>query len=100
MKRTRSLILAQSTAALFATAATAARVKPTIAALEKTYSKLPMRFEKNDGQSRSDVDFVARGSSYSVLLSFFNLCRHRFGRRGLRGDRSLCPLDAATSWNR
>ena len=69
MKRTRSLILALSTAALFATAATAAGVKPTTAALEKTYSKLPMRFEKNAGQTRSGVDFVARGSGYSVLLA-------------------------------
>jgi hypothetical protein len=69
MKRTRSLILALSTAALFATAATAAGVKPSTAALETTYSKLPMSFEKNAGQSRSGVDFIARGSGYSVLLA-------------------------------
>lgn len=83
MKRTRSLILALSTAALFATAllpssrmlaipgsvGTAAGVKPSTAALDKTYSKLPMSFEKNAGQSRFGVDFIARGSGYSVLLA-------------------------------
>jgi Beta-propeller repeat len=69
MKRIRSLILALSTAALFATTATAAGVKPSTAALETTYSKLPMSFERNAGQSRSGVDFIARGSGYSVLLA-------------------------------
>jgi hypothetical protein len=69
MKRTCSLILALSTAALFATAAAAAGAKPSTAALEKTYSKLPMSFEKNAGQSRPGVDFIARGSGYSVLLA-------------------------------
>jgi hypothetical protein len=38
-------------------------------ALDKTYSKLPMSFEKNVGQSRAGADFIARGSGYSVFLA-------------------------------
>lgn len=37
-------------------------------ALDKTYSKLPMSFEKIIGQSRAGADFIARGAGYSVLL--------------------------------
>src|SRR5262245_13169371 len=83
MKPTCSLILGLSAAALFATAllppsrmlgipgsaGMAAGVKPSTAALEKTYSTLPMSFEKNAGQGRPGVDFIARGSGYSVLLA-------------------------------
>ena len=47
----------------------AAGVKPGTSTFEKTYSKLPMSFEKNAGQTRSGVDFIARGSGYSVFLS-------------------------------
>jgi hypothetical protein len=39
------------------------------ATLDKTYGQLPMSFEKNAGQSRPGVDFVARGSGYSVFLT-------------------------------
>jgi len=38
-------------------------------ALNKAYSKLPMSFEKNVGQSRAGADFMARGAGYSVLLA-------------------------------
>jgi len=31
-------------------------------ALDKTYTKLPMSFEKNIGQSRAAADYIARGS--------------------------------------
>jgi hypothetical protein len=47
----------------------AAGVKPSTATIETTYRKLPMSFEKNTGQTRSGVDFIARGSGYSVFLS-------------------------------
>src|SRR5215831_19488789 len=67
MKPTRLLILGLSTATMFATAllpssrmlgipgsvGIAAAVKPSTAGLEKTYSKLPLSFEKNAGQSRA-----------------------------------------------
>ena len=80
MRPTHSIILVLSIAALLATgllpsspelgmsgsSGIAAGVKPT---LETTYSKLPMSFEKNTGQTRSGVDFIARGSGYSVFLS-------------------------------
>ena len=79
MRPTHSIILVLSIAALLATgllpsspelgmsgsSGIAAGVKPT---LETTYSKLPMSFEKNTGQTRSGVDFIARGSGYSVFL--------------------------------
>jgi hypothetical protein len=38
-------------------------------ALDKTYSKLPMSFEKNVGQGGAGADFIARGSGYSVFLT-------------------------------
>jgi hypothetical protein len=38
-------------------------------ALDKTYSKLPMSFERNIGQSRAGADFIARGSGYGVFLA-------------------------------
>ena len=38
-------------------------------ALDKTYSKLPMSFEKNVGQGGAGADFIARGSGYSVFLA-------------------------------
>jgi hypothetical protein len=79
MRPTHSTILVLSIAALLATgllpsspvlgmsgsSSIAAGVKPT---LETTYSKLPISFEKNTGQTRSGVDFIARGSGYSVFL--------------------------------
>ena len=36
---------------------------------DKGYGKLPMSFEQNVGQIRPGVDFIARGSGYSVFLS-------------------------------
>src|SRR5207248_988444 len=44
-------------------------VRPSGSALAKTYSKLPMSFEKNAGQSDPGVEFIARGAGYSVFLS-------------------------------
>ena len=38
-------------------------------ALDKTYSKLPMSFEKNVGQAGAGADFIARGSGCSVSLA-------------------------------
>jgi hypothetical protein len=77
MRRTQSLIWGLPIAALLATGllpssrvlAIAGSVKPRVSALAKTYSKLPMSFEKNAGQTRSGVDFIARGADYSVFLS-------------------------------
>jgi len=37
--------------------------RPSAATLHKTYGNLPMSFEKNAGQSRPGVDFIARGSA-------------------------------------
>ncbi|MGI8553629.1 MAG: hypothetical protein ACR2PL_23005 [Dehalococcoidia bacterium] len=33
------------------------------------YGSLPLSFEVNDGQTESSVDFLARGSGYSLFLS-------------------------------
>ena len=40
--------------------------KPQIA---EAYGKLPLSFEANQGQTDSRVDFLARGSGYSLFLS-------------------------------
>lgn len=36
---------------------------------EECYSSLPMRFEKNDGQTRKQIDFLCRAKNHTVLLS-------------------------------
>jgi len=37
--------------------------------LNEAYGKLPMRFEKNKGQTDSQVQFFARGSGYNLFLT-------------------------------
>jgi hypothetical protein len=37
--------------------------------LNKTYGKLPLRFEINKGQTDSQVQFLARGSGYNIFLT-------------------------------
>src|SRR5215469_4781331 len=37
--------------------------------LVKTYGKLPMRFEANQGQTDANVKFLARGASYRLFLT-------------------------------
>src|SRR5439155_9158108 len=83
MRPTKSPALRLSSATLIATlslppsralgikgsAGVAPGVRPSAATLDKTYSKLPMSFAKNAGQSRTGVDFIARGSGYSLLLA-------------------------------
>ena len=75
--RSKSLFLGLSIATIAASLslpasralATHANANRSNATLENTYNKLSMSFEKNAGQSSSEVDFVARGAGYSVLLS-------------------------------
>ncbi len=43
--------------------------KPVQARLAEAYGKLPMSFEVNRGQADSRVKFLARGSSYKLLLT-------------------------------
>ena len=78
MRLTKSFALLLSIATLIATvplppsrglAGVATGVRPSAATLDKTYSKLPMIFEKNGGQSGTRVDFIARGSGYTVFLA-------------------------------
>src|SRR5262249_34427575 len=83
MRPTKTLALGLGIATLLATlssppsraletegsAGVAPGVRPSAATLDKTYGKLPMSFEKNAGQSRPGVDFIARGSGYSVFLT-------------------------------
>src|SRR5262249_53493025 len=42
--------------------------RTTRARIERTYGKLPMRFEANEGQTDARVKFMARGAGYSVFL--------------------------------
>lgn len=44
-----------------------APLSPTVAM--ENYVRLPMAFEKNEGQTVKGVDFIARGAGYRVLLS-------------------------------
>jgi hypothetical protein len=37
--------------------------------LLETYGKLPLSFEANNGQTDSQVDFLARGSGYTLFLT-------------------------------
>jgi len=37
--------------------------------LNKAYGKLPLAFEKNQGQTNSQVQFLARGSGYNIFLT-------------------------------
>src|SRR5580704_14585713 len=48
--------------------------------------KPPLAFEKNQGQVRQSVDFLARGGGYNVFLSHGNV------RLELRQDKSAAPV--------
>ena len=69
MRQTKSLALTLSIAIFLATLSLPSSVTLGIGAgagaatLDKTYGSLPMSFEKNAGQSRPGVDFIARGSA-------------------------------------
>ena len=55
-----------------ASRATAPRFSPDHFATAQAlaaYGKLPLTFEKNDGQSNPDVKFLARGEGYSLFLT-------------------------------
>ena len=45
-----------------------AEQKASRARAAESYSQLPMRFEANEGQSGSPVDFLARGRGYTMFL--------------------------------
>ena len=66
MRLTKSLVLGLLIATFIATLSLTPNAATSI---DTTYGKLPMSFEKNDGQSRPGVDFIARGSGYSVSLA-------------------------------
>jgi hypothetical protein len=62
MRIKKSVVLGLSIATLLTTLA------PRSRAANQPFRKLPMSFERNVGQSGAGVDFIARGSGYSVLL--------------------------------
>jgi len=51
-----------------------------------TLSKVPLAFEKNEGQAHQSVEFLARGAGYSVFLSRGN------ARVALRHDKSAASV--------
>jgi hypothetical protein len=74
----------------------------------ESYGKLPMAFEKNQGQADHPVDFIARGAGYRVLLTrseaVINLAAHpakpssaagalRMSFVGARRDSAAAGLD-------
>ena len=67
MRSKRSWILGPSIATLLAVLSLSSRATPVT--LNRTYTNIPMSFGKNVGQSRAGVDFIAKGSGYSVFLS-------------------------------
>ena len=52
----------------------------------ETLNKVPLAFEKNQGQTLQSVEFLARGAGYSVFLSRGN------ARVALRHDKSAAPV--------
>jgi Bacterial Ig-like domain (group 3)/MBG domain (YGX type)/Chitobiase/beta-hexosaminidase C-terminal domain/Beta-propeller repeat len=48
---------------------TARSAAPTTAAVAGEYGRLPLSFEVNDGQIAREVQFLARGSGYSLFLT-------------------------------
>src|ERR1044072_1694905 len=44
------------------------RVEATAAHANDAYGKLPLQFEPNEGQTAADVEFLTRGSSYTMSL--------------------------------
>ena len=46
---------------------------PDTARVRAQFSRLPLAFEPNQGQVRSDYDFLARGQNYDLLLSRLGL---------------------------
>lgn len=46
-----------------------ARQRPASSEIIDAYKRLPMSFEKNKGQADKDIDFIARGPGYRVLLA-------------------------------
>jgi len=73
MNRSQSRI---SVFALIATAilacnafAAAPAVQPSHASIAAGYGKLPLNFEKNEGQTDKAVKFLSRGSGYSLFLT-------------------------------
>ena len=69
MRSTKLVALKLSIVMLAATVSLPGHRALGSAAMEKTYTTIPMSFEKNAGQSRAGVDFIARGSGYTVFLT-------------------------------
>src|SRR5688572_15828586 len=42
---------------------------PSKTQIDPFYGKIPLTFEKNQGQTDSSVDFVARGAGYTLFLT-------------------------------
>jgi hypothetical protein len=43
--------------------------QPTAGTVRAAYARLPLSFERNDGQAAAGVDFLARGRGYTLLVS-------------------------------
>jgi len=56
----------------------------------KSISSLPLAFETNRGQAAPDIDFIARGHGYGVLLRA-NRVTLTLGRIGQKGDQMAAP---------
>lgn len=61
----------------------------TKAQVQEAYSKLPMRFEANEGQTDPPVKFLSRGSGYTLLLTSEEAVLAL--RKGGRGEEFASP---------
>src|SRR5262249_50004384 len=69
--RTRTVLLAGACAVLVASTGRDGGVpEPTLRArVAESYGKLPLFFEKNEGQAEPDVRYLSQGSGYTVALT-------------------------------
>lgn len=84
----------------------AAGVSPTTARISSAYGKLPISFEINQGQTDHSVQFLARGSGYSLFLTPCEavLALHSARRKSARTSTNPGPdvrstVDAQTSYS-
>jgi uncharacterized protein (TIGR03437 family) len=65
-----------------------------VARMREQYGKLPLRFERNQGQSDSQVNFLARGSQYGVFLTNEGLVLQLTGSSASLKASAAFPPDA------
>src|SRR6266849_844938 len=68
MKKMKCFTIAASLAALTVCTSSVSRGFDARPSIHEAYGRLPLSFERNEGQFNSDVLFHARGTDYTILL--------------------------------